>query len=65
MTIPRLLTIETLKEAVLKFARTEDREHVLHPEQLVTCMASVEAKLLQKQFELFQPSEASQPSWLN
>jgi hypothetical protein len=38
MTLPSLLTLEKVKAAVLKFARTEDDEFVLHPEHLVTPM---------------------------
>jgi|SoiMethySBSTD1v2_1073268.scaffolds.fasta_scaffold542026_2 hypothetical protein len=61
MTIPPVLTSETVKNAALAFARTEDREYILHPEQLVTCMSRAEAKVLQKQVELFQGSRGEQP----
>jgi hypothetical protein len=39
-TIVPLLTLDTLKSAILTFARTEDHEYVLHPEQLVTSMSA-------------------------
>jgi hypothetical protein len=53
MTIPPLLTLDSLKNAILTFARTEDHEYILHPEQLVTCMSSAAASLLQKQISAF------------
>ena len=61
MTIPPLLTQETLKGAILTFARTEDHEYALHPEQLVACMSLAEAKVLQKQLEIFHGSRDEQP----
>lgn len=61
MTIPTLLTLDTLKDSILTFARTEDHEYVLHPEQLVTCISAAEAKVLQKQLELFHGSRDEQP----
>jgi hypothetical protein len=61
MTVPTLLTLDRLKDSVLTFARTEDHEYVLHPEQLVTCISSAEAKVLQKQLELFHGSRDEQP----
>jgi hypothetical protein len=54
-------TLDTLKDSILTFARTEDHEYVLHPEQLVTCISSAEAKVLQKQLELFHGSRDEQP----
>ena len=61
MTIPPVLTQETLRGAILAYARTEDEEYVLHPEQLVACMSSAEAKLLQEQLEIFHGSRDEQP----
>jgi hypothetical protein len=43
MTLPFLLTLEKVKAAILKFARTEDDEFMLHPEHLVTAMPLPEA----------------------
>jgi hypothetical protein len=43
MTLPSLLTLEKVKAAILKFARTKDDEFVLHPEHLVTAMPLSEA----------------------
>jgi hypothetical protein len=53
MTVPPRLTLDTLKDAILTFARTEDHEYVLDPEQLVTCMSAAAAKVLQKQINAF------------
>ena len=53
MAIPPLLTINTLKNAILTFARTEDYEYILHPEQLVTSMSAAAAKVLQEQINAF------------
>jgi hypothetical protein len=61
MTIPSALTEETVKNAALAFARTVDREYVLHPEQIGDCISSAEAQLLQKQVELFYGSRDEQP----
>ena len=43
----------TLKNAILTFARTEDHEYILHPEQLVTSMSAAAAKVLQEQIDAF------------
>jgi hypothetical protein len=61
MTIPSHLSLDTLKDSILTFARTEDHEYILHPEQIITCMSSAEAKVLQKQLELFHGSRDEQP----
>jgi hypothetical protein len=61
MTNPPFLTLDTLKDSILTFARTEDHEYVLHPEHVVTCTSSAEAKVLQKQLELFLGSRDEQP----
>ena len=53
MAIPPLLTPDTLKNAILTFARTEDHEYILHPEQLVTSMSAAAAKVLQEQINAF------------
>jgi hypothetical protein len=53
MTVPPRLTLDTLKDAILTFARTEDHEYVLHPGQLVTCMSAAAAKVLQEQINTF------------
>ena len=60
MKIPSALTSETVKNAALAFARTEDDDYMLHPEQLVACMSSAKALLLQKQLELFHGSRDEQ-----
>lgn len=44
MTIPPNLTETQVKQAILKFAQTEDAEFVLHPEQLVTAISFAEAR---------------------
>ena len=61
MIIPPRLTSDIVRSAVLTFARTEDHEYMLHPEQLVTCMSLAKAKALQKQLELFHGSRDEQP----
>jgi hypothetical protein len=38
MVIPTLADIGELKEALLRFAKTEDEEYALHPEHLITTM---------------------------
>ena len=38
MTVPRDISSDELKEALLHLADTEDEDFVLHPEQLVQCM---------------------------
>ena len=43
MAIPRRLTINTVKDALLRLAATEDEEYVLHPEHLVRGMPLLEA----------------------
>ena len=43
----KLLTSEKVKAAILKFAKTEDDEFMLHPEYLVTAMPLSEATTLQ------------------
>jgi hypothetical protein len=47
MTVPRLLTLEKVKAAIFKYAKTEDDEFRLHPEYLVTPMPFSEATILQ------------------
>jgi hypothetical protein len=47
MTLPYLLTSEKVKAAILKYAKTEDEEFMLHPEHLVTAMPLSEATTLQ------------------
>ena len=44
MVIPTKLDIETVKRAVLAYARTEDEEGMLRPEYLVTTMPYTRAK---------------------
>ena len=46
MTLPRLLTLEKVKAAIFKYAKTEDDEFMLHPEYLVTAMPLSEATML-------------------
>jgi hypothetical protein len=48
MIVPQRLTVMRVKRALLRLARTEDAEFVLHPEQLVTTVPFVEAKAWQK-----------------
>jgi hypothetical protein len=47
MTLPSSLTLEKVKAAIFKFAKTEDDEFMLHPECLVTAMPLSEATTLQ------------------
>jgi hypothetical protein len=47
MTLPSSLTLEKVKAAIFKFAKTEDDEFTLHPEYLVTAMPLSEATTLQ------------------
>jgi hypothetical protein len=47
MTLPPPLTLEKVKAAIFKFAKTEDDEFTLHPEYLVTTMPLSEATTLQ------------------
>ena len=47
MTLPSSLTLEKVKAAIFKFAKTEDDEFMLHPEHLVTAMPLSEATTLQ------------------
>ena len=47
MTLPRLLTLEKVKAAIFKYAKTEDDEFMLHPEYLVTAIPLSEATTLQ------------------
>lgn len=53
MAIPPVLTLNTLKNAIITFAKTEDEEYILHPEQLVTSMSAAAAKVLQSQLSAF------------
>jgi hypothetical protein len=48
MVIPNRLTLATVKNALLRLARTEDGEFMLHPEDLVTTVTFVEAKAWQE-----------------
>jgi len=47
MTLPSNLTAEKVRAAVLEYAKTEDEEHVLHVEYLVTTMPFAEAAAFQ------------------
>jgi hypothetical protein len=47
MVIPTNLNMETVKRAVLKFARTEDEDGCLRPEGLVVTMPYAEARAWQ------------------
>ena len=47
MVIPTDLNMETVKRAVLKFARTEDEDGCLRPESLVVTMPYAEARAWQ------------------
>ena len=47
MTLPRFMTLEKVKAAILKYAKTEDDEFMLHPEYLVTPIPLSEATTLQ------------------
>jgi hypothetical protein len=46
MALPPVLTAATVKAAMCRYARTEDEEFILHPEYLVSTMASEEARAL-------------------
>jgi hypothetical protein len=46
MTLPSSLTVEKVRAAALELAKTEDREHFLHVEHLVTTMPYGEAMAL-------------------
>ncbi len=48
MVIPAGLTLEKVKKAALKLARTEDDESILHPEYLVATMPYTEAAAAQR-----------------
>ncbi len=48
MAIPSGLTLEEVKKAALKLARTEDEENILHPEYFVASMPHPEAEVQQK-----------------
>jgi hypothetical protein len=47
MIVPADLTEEKVKKAMLAYAMTEDEEHVLHPEYLVTAVPFATAKACQ------------------
>lgn len=44
MILPKRLRLTDVKRAILKYAETEDKESMLHPEYLVTAMPLTEAK---------------------
>jgi len=48
MTTPSRLTVSEVKIAVLRYAKTEDEEFVLHPESLVTAMPFSDAEAWQR-----------------
>ncbi len=54
MVIPRRLNIARVKRALLRFARTEDTEYVLHPEHLVTAMSCGEAKEWERRLQAME-----------
>jgi hypothetical protein len=43
MVIPSVVTLRTVKNALLKLAKTEDADFMLHPEQMVATISSSEA----------------------
>jgi hypothetical protein len=47
MTLPAGLTATTVRAAVLKYAKTEDEDFMLHPEHIVTTMPFAEARAWQ------------------
>jgi hypothetical protein len=47
MTLPPSLTSEKVRAAIFKYAKTEDDEFVLHPEDIVTTLPFSEATALQ------------------
>ena len=47
MTLPLSLTSEKVRAAIFKYAKTEDDEFVLHPEDIVTTLPFSEATALQ------------------
>jgi hypothetical protein len=48
MVIPKKLSVDVVKSAALKYARTEDAEYELHPEYLVVSMPKAKALRWQK-----------------
>jgi hypothetical protein len=48
ITVPPRLTVSRIKAAALRYAKTADREFMLHPERLVTVMPFSEAQALQR-----------------
>lgn len=47
MTLPSSLTSEKVRAAILRYAKTEDSEHMLHPEHIVDTLATSEATQLE------------------
>jgi hypothetical protein len=43
MNLPKRLNVEVVKSAALKLTRTEDREHLLHPESFIASMSGTKA----------------------
>jgi hypothetical protein len=48
MSIPSDLSLANVKEAILRYAETEDEEYALHPEHIVNTMSFLEGRALQK-----------------
>jgi len=48
LVIPKKLSVDVVKSAALKYARTEDAEYELHPENLVASMPRAKALRWQK-----------------
>jgi hypothetical protein len=57
MTIPPQLTLERVKEAALKVARTEDGENGLRPQDLVLTMPLSEARMWQARLRSMDQSQ--------
>lgn len=51
MTIPEDIAGATIEQALLTLAVTEDEEHCLHPEYLVTCLSKRELEIWQARLE--------------
>jgi hypothetical protein len=69
MAIPAGVTAATVRAAVLKYAKTEDKDFMLHPKHMVTTMPFADARAWQgrlRAIEEFQPCVKSLGScdWL-
>jgi hypothetical protein len=51
MTVPQSIIGSKIEAALLRLAATEDQQHYLHPEQLVTCLGKQDAQNWQLRLE--------------